>query len=88
MILSFHPCFVKGISQARSLCDQSGINLAALDFVFSMRDSDPQPLILEINDYFGRRGLAGSLNDYGLLHRTIREWIEEHGMDPKAVKLV
>jgi ribosomal protein S6--L-glutamate ligase len=78
----------KGIRYAQRLCEASAINLAAMDFVFSMVDSDPQPLILEINYYFGRRGLGGSLRYYRLLHRAIREWLEEKGLDPKRVKLV
>jgi len=78
----------KGIGQARRLCDFSGINVAAMDFVFSMADSDPEPLILEINYYFGRRGLGGSLNYYRSLYGALREWLEEQGMDPGGVKLV
>jgi ribosomal protein S6--L-glutamate ligase len=78
----------KGISQAKRICDVSGINLAAMDFVFSMTDPDPQPLLLEINYYFGRRGLGGSLRYYRSLHRVIRDWLEEKGLDPKRVKLV
>ena len=78
----------KGIRQTKRICDASGINLAAMDFVFSRTDSDPQPLILEINYYFGRRGLGGSLKYYRSLHRAIRDWLEEQGLDPKRVKLV
>jgi len=78
----------RGMKQARRLCERSGINLAAMDFVFPMKDTDPQPLILEINYYFGRRGLGGSLRYYRSLHRAIRNWLEERGLDPKRVKLV
>lgn len=78
----------KAIEQAKRICDESGINLAAMDFVFSMVDPDPQPLLLEINYYFGRRGLGGSLKYYRFLHRAIRNWLEEKGLDPKRVKLV
>ena len=78
----------KGMSQAKRMCHTSGINLAAMDFVFSMTEPDPQPLLLEINYYFGRRGLGGSLKYYGFLHRAIRDWLEQQGLDPKRVKLV
>ena len=78
----------KGIEHARRICDKSRMNLAAMDFVFSMADPDPQPLLLEINYYFGRRGLGGSLKYYRSLHRAIRDWLEERGLDPKRVKLV
>jgi ribosomal protein S6--L-glutamate ligase len=78
----------KGRFEARRISKKTGIDLAAVDFVFSMRDPDPQPLCLEINYYFGRRGLGGSLNYYRLLHDAIKEWLRARGFDPGAVKLV
>lgn len=78
----------KGLRQAKGLCDASGINVAAMDFVFSMKNPEPQPLILEINYYFGRRGLGGSLKHYRSFYRAVREWLEEQGLDPNRVKLV
>jgi ribosomal protein S6--L-glutamate ligase len=78
----------KGVIQAKKICIESGIDVAAMDFVFSMADPDPQPLILEINYFFGRRGLGGSITYYRMLHKAIRGWLEEHGIDPKPVKLV
>ena len=78
----------KGVIQAERICDASGINLAAMDFVFAMKDPDPQPLLLEINYYFGRRGLGGSAEYYRMLYKTIREWLGERGIDPGPVKLV
>lgn len=78
----------KGKAQARQISEHSGINLAALDFVFPLADPDPQPLILEINYYFGRRGLGGSLAYYRLLFHAIREWLSENGLDPNSLDLV
>jgi ribosomal protein S6--L-glutamate ligase len=78
----------KGRSEARRISEKTGIDLAAVDFVFSMRDPDPQPLCLEINYYFGRRGLGGSLNYYRLLHHAIKEWLRKRGFDPDSVGLV
>jgi ribosomal protein S6--L-glutamate ligase len=78
----------KGMRQARNLCDSSGINVAAMDFVFSMADCDPEPLILEINYSFGRRGLGGSVNYYRSLYEAVRDWLEEQGMDPTRITLV
>jgi ribosomal protein S6--L-glutamate ligase len=78
----------KGVVQAKRVCRESGIDLAAMDFVFSMGDPDPQPLILEINYSFGRRGLGGSLPYYRMLYKAIRERLQERGIDPKRVKLV
>lgn len=78
----------KGVAQAIRICDASGIDLAAMDFVFSMNVLDPEPLILEINYFFGRRGLGGSLNYYRRLYRAVRNWLREQGLDTKSVKLV
>ena len=90
------PFFVKvdssheglGVWLIKRICDASCIDLAAMDFVFSMAEPDPQPLILEINYFFGRRGLGGSLKYYRMLHKAIRQRLGEHGIDPKPVKLV
>lgn len=78
----------KGVLQAQEMCDASGMDLAAMDFVFSVTDPDPQPLILEINYFFGRRGLGGSLAYYRMLYKAVRERLLEQGIDPKPVKLV
>jgi ribosomal protein S6--L-glutamate ligase len=78
----------KGRSEARRISKKTGIDLAAIDFVFSMRDPDPQPLCLEINYYFGRRGLGGSLHYYQLLHNAIKEWLRKRGFDPSSFRLV
>ena len=77
----------KGRAQAQWICEKTGINLAAFDFVFSMEDPDPPAVILEINYYFGRRGLGGSLRYYRLLLKAIQEWLEEKGLDTGSVKL-
>ncbi|PKN30203.1 MAG: hypothetical protein CVU64_04470 [Deltaproteobacteria bacterium HGW-Deltaproteobacteria-21] len=78
----------KGVVQAMQVSRDSGINLAAVDFVFSLSHPEPQPLILEINYYFGRRGLGGSLRYYRLLMDAVRGWLEENGFDPERVSLV
>jgi ribosomal protein S6--L-glutamate ligase len=78
----------KGRAQAQWICEKTGINLAAFDFVFNLDLPDPQPFILEINYYFGRRGLGGSLRYYRLLLKAIREWLKENGFNAKPVKLV
>lgn len=78
----------KGRAQARWIAEKTGIHLAAFDFVFNLDHTEPQPLILEINYYFGRRGLGGSLRYYRLLLNAIREWLKENGFDARKVKLV
>lgn len=73
---------------AHDLTERTGINLAAIDFVFPLSEEDPEPLLLEINYSFGRRGLGGSLAYYALLHAALREWIAACRLDADAVRLV
>ncbi|MBW1997985.1 MAG: hypothetical protein JRJ29_08495 [Deltaproteobacteria bacterium] len=77
----------KGEIEARGFSMATGINLAAIDFVFDLEASDPEPLFLEINYYFGRRGLGGSKEYYHLLLLAIRDWLKEHGIHPDSVRL-
>jgi len=79
---------LKGETHARKFSSEMEINLAAIDFAFPMREPDPQPLFLEINYYFGRRGLGGSENYYRLLLDTIRNWLKLNGFNPKSVTLL
>jgi ribosomal protein S6--L-glutamate ligase len=78
----------KGRAQAQWISEETGINLAAFDFVFDLDHPDPQPYILEINYYFGRKGLSGSLRYYRLLLKAIREWLKENGFKTGTIKLV
>jgi len=77
----------KAVSQARCLSRQTGINLAGLDYVFGMSQDDPAPLLLEINYYFGRRGLGGTLRYYALLYRAVQDFLSESGLDTGIVRL-
>jgi ribosomal protein S6--L-glutamate ligase len=78
----------KGRGLAEKLARTTGINLAAVDMVFSLEQADPEPMILEINYYFGRRGLGGSLKYYRMLFKTIQTWLKQKGFDAGAIKLV
>ena len=78
----------KGKNQARVLAKRTGINLAAVDFVFPLSEAAPEPLFLEINYYFGRRGLGGMDAYYRLLFRAIQDWIKGIGLNPEIVELV
>ena len=78
----------KGKVQALRLSDKTRINLAAIDFVLPLADKDPAPLFLEINYYFGRRGLGGTDNYYRLLYEAIQDWLKEIGLDPESVSLI
>ncbi len=75
----------KGEIEAERLVGATDINLAAIDFIFDFTRTDPQPLFLEINYIFGRRGLGGSMRFYQLLSLALKEWLVAIGFDPKSV---
>ena len=64
-----------------SACRQTGIDLAAFDVIFS-RDpavaAPDTPIFLEINYFFGRRGLGGSEGFYRLLAQGLADWLPTH----------
>ena len=78
----------KGSMKAREFSVATGANLTAIDFVFPLSNPDPQPVFLEINYYFARRGLGGSLNYYRILLKAIQEWLLVNGFNPESVTLV
>ncbi|MBW2709041.1 MAG: hypothetical protein JRD04_07120 [Deltaproteobacteria bacterium] len=78
----------KGKVQAQVLARRTGIDLAAVDFVFPLSEEDPGPLFLEINYYFGRRGLGGMDAYYRLLFRAVQDWLKGIGLNPETVELV
>lgn len=56
-------------------CRQTGINLAGFDIMFDERDHSGQPLMLEINYWFGRRFFGSSQAYYPELKRAIQRWL-------------
>ncbi len=65
-------------SVTEDFCSKNGINLAGFDFLFATDPdvTDPQtPLFLEINYFFGRRGLGGSEAYYERLVQAIEHWL-------------
>ena len=78
----------KGKAQVRRLSTVTGVNLAAVDLIFPLKNPDPQPLFLEINYYFGRRGLGNSFNYYSLLFEALKDWLGKKGFDPDTVGLI
>jgi ribosomal protein S6--L-glutamate ligase len=65
----------KAIALVKEMCHRTGINLAGLDVIFSAEIDNPDPLLLEINYFFGRRGLGGSEAYYRILLKEIQSWI-------------
>ena len=59
-------------------CIKTGINLAGFDIIFGPAQGRVQPLMLEINYFFGRRGLGGSDAYYKILKEEIDSWISKN----------
>jgi len=49
--------------------------MAGFDLLFSSERKNRTPLFLEINYYFGRRGLGGSERFYEILNTEITKWL-------------
>jgi len=69
----------KAVALVKQMCHKTGINLAGLDVIFSSENDDPDPLLLEINYFFGRKGLGGSEAYYRVLLAEIQAWISGLG---------
>ncbi len=70
------------------LCQKSGINLAGIDLMFDLRKRSVEPLMVEINYWFGRRFFGSSEVYYRHLLEAIRRWLR--GFDrswPNRVRL-
>jgi ribosomal protein S6--L-glutamate ligase len=63
------------IEAVRAFCQKTGINLAGFDLIFDRNANPAAPLFLEINYYFGRRGLGGSMRFYELLAQAVDRWL-------------
>lgn len=69
-------------------CEQTQINLAGFDILFSfdtLNTADTYPLFLEINYFFGRRGLGGSEKFYEILVQEMHTWLSEIGLSVEAL---
>jgi ribosomal protein S6--L-glutamate ligase len=65
----------KAAALIKDVCRKTGINLAGFDVIFSSADEDPCPMLLEINYFFGRRGIGGSEAYYSILQEQVRTWL-------------
>jgi ribosomal protein S6--L-glutamate ligase len=63
-------------NKVKDFCRKTGINLAGFDFLFSSENYDDEPLFLEINYFFGRKGLGGSEKFYKILNGEIEKWLK------------
>ncbi len=70
----------KAVALIKRLCKKTGINLAGFDVIFSAGNDDPDPMLLEINYFFGRKGLGGSETYYRILLEEIRNWLARRNL--------
>jgi len=70
----------KGIYLSKHFCSSAKINLAGMDFLFNSSQTPPDPFMIEINYFFGRKGLGGSKKFYGILEKEVKFWIQDHGL--------
>jgi ribosomal protein S6--L-glutamate ligase len=71
----------RGVAAAEAFCAATGINLAGLDLIVPEAPS-AAPLFLEINYFFGRRGLGGTDAYYRILRQEIARWLRLVGPRP------
>ena len=70
----------EGRKAVESFCAKTGINLAGFDLIFPEEEREPSPLFLEINYFFGRRGLGGSQSYYKLVDEAVDTWLNSLGL--------
>lgn len=63
-----------------AFCGKTGVNLAGFDLLFAEEDTDPAPYFIEINYFFGRRGLGGAKPYYRLLNDAVSAWLASRGL--------
>jgi ribosomal protein S6--L-glutamate ligase len=59
----------------KNFCNKTSMNLAGFDVIFAPVKEYIKPLMLEINYFFGRRGLGGSDAFYEILKKEIHSWL-------------
>jgi ribosomal protein S6--L-glutamate ligase len=71
----------KAVISIENFCKKTEINLAGFDIIYSSEKKRKTPLLLEINYFFGRRGLGGSDAYYRILQKKIRHWLKRLGLE-------
>ena len=67
----------KAVALVKEICQKTGINLAGFDVIFKADNDTPEPMLLEINYFFGRKGLGGSEAYYQILLEEIQSWLAD-----------
>jgi ribosomal protein S6--L-glutamate ligase len=63
----------KGVEAVRAFCDEVAIDVAGFDLMFP--DSG-DPVFVEINFHFGRKGLGGTKGHRRFMNRAVKDWRE------------
>lgn len=69
------------VSAVRNFCGFTRIDLAGFDLLFHEEATSVTPFFLEINYFFGRRGLGGSEAYYRILVQEIDNWLSQNGLE-------
>ena len=69
-----------GVAVVKGFCLKTGIDLAGFDLLFASDKKGAVPLFLEINYFFGRRGLGGSFKYYELVDKGVKAWLDKLGL--------
>lgn len=72
----------KGIEAVRRFCRRTRIDIAGFDLMFP---DSADPVFVEINYHFGRKGLGGDRSHRAYIARAIAEWREQCLMAPGGV---
>ncbi len=75
-----------GITAAREMALKIGIDLAGLDLVLDGQTTPPRPMLMEINYYFGRQALGGSMDYYRLLKKAAAVWLKSQGLKKGKIR--
>jgi len=76
----------EAVKSVKDFCLRTEIDLAGFDILFSSGATINSPLFLEINYFFGRRGLGGSEIFYEILNREIVKWLDRIGFSKNTHK--
>jgi ribosomal protein S6--L-glutamate ligase len=76
----------EAVKSVKDFCLRTEIDLAGFDILFSSGTTINTPLFLEINYFFGRRGLGGSEKFYEILNREIVKWLDRIGFSKNTHK--
>ena len=69
------------VAFVKNFCKKTGVDLAGFDIIFSPDSDKTETMLLEINYFFGRKGLGGSESYYRILQQEIQSWLNRIGYE-------